>query len=385
MGATNLAEGHLKTATGISYQADGLRDTDVLSSPTLTNFVERGLNNGVLPITMNAYNNSARNDPTTGNCIVRLNGSLGSATQVIVDAGTVALDGMFYTISQTTYTVSTNTANLHSTHSSTAIANPSGTNDEAIMLVFVDPRKPNNISLIFGSFVDTSAGLYPSSPSAHLDRQSVVLASLRVGKGSSAVVIVGVEDKRTFYRAGPYPLAKTIVAGGSGSPAHLRNDFVSGFNAANLPLAGLGNIYARDPAGFHGGVEHGSGQTHLFYQGDIGSGTLAGGGGSYQITPVHRVSRWHGTYAALTAGRITFGTDILFAPLRSEEAGQPGYLVEIQMYANATGGLSRTLIQGVDYTIDANLITISNPSGWATAAGSLTHIHLTYVHSCHHA
>ena len=75
----------------------------------------------------------------------------------------------------------------------------------------------------------------------------------------------------------------------------------------------------------------------------------------------------------------------MFAPLRSEEAGQPGYLVEIQMYANATGGLSRTLIQGVDYTIDANLITISNPSGWATAAGSLTHIHLTYVHSCHHA
>jgi hypothetical protein len=383
MSATNLAEGHLKTATGISYQSDGLRDTDVLSSPTLTNFVERGLNNGVVPITMNSYDNTTRNDPTTGNCVVRLNGSLGSATQVIVDAGTVTLDGMFYTIAQTTYTVSTNTANLHSTHSSTAIANPSGADDEAIMLVFVDPRKPNNISLIYGTFVDTSSGLYPSSPSAHLDRQSIVLASLRVGKGASAIVILGVEDKRTFYRAGPYPLAKQIHS--DSSAAHLRNDFVAGFNAANLPIAGLGHLYSRDPAGFHGGVEHGSGQTHLFYQGDIGSGTLAGGGGSYQITPVHRVSRWHGTYAALTAGAIVFGTDILFAPLQSEEVGQPGYLVEVQMYANATGGLSRTLIQGVDYTVNATQIVITNPAGWTTAAPTLTHIHLTYVHSCHHA
>ena len=383
MGATNLAEGHLKTATGISYQADGLRDTDVLSSPTLTNFVERGLNNGVLPITMNAYNNTARNDPTTGNCIVRLNGSLGSATQVIVDAGTVLLDGMYYSIAQTTYTVSTNTANLHSTHSATAIANPSGTNDEAIMLVVVDPRKPNNISLIFGSFVDTASGLYPSSPSAHLDRQSVVLASLRVGKGSSAVVIVGVEDKRTFYRAGPYPLAKQIH--NNGDDAHLRNDFISGPNVANLPLAGLGNIYARDPAAFHTGFPHGQGQTHIFYQGDIGSGTLGGGGGSYQLTPVHRTSRWEGMFAALPGGEIVFGTTILFAPLRSEEATQPGYLVNIQMYADTVGGLSRILIQGRDYTVAADKIVIADPAGWASASPTLTHIHLTYVHSCHHA
>jgi hypothetical protein len=383
MGATNLAEGHLKTATGISYQADGLRDSDVLSSPTLTNFVERGLNNGVLPITMNAYNNTARNDPTTGNCIVRLNGSLGSATQVIVDAGTVLLDGMYYSIAQTTYTVSTNTANLHSTHSATAIANPSGTNDEAIMLVVVDPRKPNNVSLIFGSFVDTASGLYPSSPSAHLDRQSVVLASLRVGKGSSAVVIVGVEDKRTFYRAGPYPLAKQIH--NNGDDAHLRNDFISGPNVANLPLAGLGNIYARDPAGFHGGVPHGQGQTHFFYQGDIGSGILPGGGGSYQLTPVHRTSRWEGEFALLPGGEIIFGVDLLFAPLISEEQMQPGYLVNIQMYENASGGASRILIQGTDYTVAPDKIVISDPLSWVSPDPTLTHIHLTYVHSCHHA
>ena len=42
MSNTNLAEGHEKTATGAStYQNDGLRDTDVLTSPSLTNNVER--------------------------------------------------------------------------------------------------------------------------------------------------------------------------------------------------------------------------------------------------------------------------------------------------------------------------------------------------------
>ena len=43
-----LGEGHEKASQ--SYQTDGLRDTDVLASPTLTNFNERGLLNGVVPI-----------------------------------------------------------------------------------------------------------------------------------------------------------------------------------------------------------------------------------------------------------------------------------------------------------------------------------------------
>lgn len=382
MGNTNLAEGHLKTATGVSYQADGLRDTDVLTSPTLTNFVERGFLNGIVPVTMSAYNNTARNDANTGNCVVRLVGSLGSANQVIVDAGTVCLDGMFYAVSQTTYTVSANTANLDSTHSGSAISNPSGANEEAIMLVYIDPSKNNNIGLIYGSFVDTASGLFPSSPSAHLNQQSIVLASIRVGKGSSSVVIVGLEDKRTFFRPGPYPLAKQIHS--DGSAADIRNDHIAGFNAANLPITGLGHLYARDPAGFHGGVPHGMGQTHLFFQGDQGSGTLAGGGGSYQLTPVHRISKWTGQYAALPGGRINFGAEILFAPLLSEEPGLGNvYLVNIQMYQPVTGGAVRTLVQGLDYTVSPNRIEIIDPASWAVAAPTLSHIDLTYVHSGH--
>ena len=60
-------------------------------------------------------------------------------------------------------------------------------------------------------------------------------------------------------------------------------------------------------------------------------------------------------------------------------------MANIQMYADTVGGLSRTLIQGRDYTVAADKITIIAPASWATAAPTLTHIHLTYVHSCHHA
>ena len=41
-----IGQGH-ETASA-SHQTDGLRDTDVLASPTLTNFNERALMNGCL-------------------------------------------------------------------------------------------------------------------------------------------------------------------------------------------------------------------------------------------------------------------------------------------------------------------------------------------------
>ena len=53
MGTTGLNEGHEKLVTGATWQSDGLRDSDVLSTATLTNFTERGLLNGVIPLNLN--------------------------------------------------------------------------------------------------------------------------------------------------------------------------------------------------------------------------------------------------------------------------------------------------------------------------------------------
>ena len=97
MSNTNLSEGHEKTASS-TYQNDGLRDSDVLTSPSLTNWLERGNGNGIGPITLNRYDESDRNNPVSGNCCVRPNGTIGSTKQLFVDAGVAQLDGMFYNV-----------------------------------------------------------------------------------------------------------------------------------------------------------------------------------------------------------------------------------------------------------------------------------------------
>jgi len=386
MANTNLAEGHLKTATGVTYQSDGLRDTDVLTSPTLTNFVERSLFNGVLPITLNKYSDTARNDPTAGNCAVAPSGTLGSTSSITVQGGTVVLDGMFYTVAQTTYNVGTNTANLDSTHSSTAISNPSGANEEAIMLVYIDPSKPNNIGLIYGSFVDTGSGLYPSAPSAHLNQQSVVLAALRMGKGASTSTVEGVEDKRAFVRAGPMPLTSLIHSDGSHS--NPRNDHIAGFNAGNLPITDVGFLFARDPNGFHGGHVQGANQTHLFFQSDTGLDRTTGGGGVYQVTPIHRVSKAVIAYSAGPA-TINYGSPppggIMFKPLESEDDVSK-FLIDIHAYQNVAGTTHHIrLIQGTDYTVGGSNISVTDiATTYGGSAGPhVNFLEITYTHAGH--
>ena len=153
MANTNLAEGHEKTASS-TYQNDGLRDTDVLASPTLTNFVENGMGNGVIPLTLNRYDESDRNNPISGNACVRPNGTLGSTSELYVDTGVVQLDGMFYSVGSGSVLDIAASTNYHSSYHGSPIPNGSNAADEAILLVYVDPRLTNNIGFVYGSYVD---------------------------------------------------------------------------------------------------------------------------------------------------------------------------------------------------------------------------------------
>ena len=380
MSNTNLAEGHEKTATGAStYQNDGLRDSDVLTSPTLTNSVERGLSNGVIPITLNRYDEANRNNPVSGNACVRPNGTLGSTSTLYVDAGVVQLDGMFYNVgSASVLDISAPTNYLPAYHGA-AMPNGLTPTDEAILLVYVDPRLPNNIGFTYGSYVDTGTGLYPQSSSNHLVLQNTVLAAVRVGKGASAPVILAIEDKRVFIRAGP--IALSAIEHSDGTENNLRNDFVAGFNAGNLPITELGVLFARNPAG-SSATPQGGGQTHLFYQSDQGLGATVGGGGVYQITPVHRTSITPPIpYVAPVV--LPFGTaapaGLLFKPLLSEEDGATP-LVTINVYDAANAHL-KTLISPVDFVLSPTDLTLNNPAaiGLPTAAIAV----ITYVHAGH--
>ena len=106
-----LGQGH-ETAFQ-SYQTDGLRDTDVLASPTLTNFNERGLLNGVVPIISNDYDSGSRNNSTSGNCACSTSGS----QSIVIAAGTLCVDGQFYSITTATLNAATVTAQ-YATHNS---------------------------------------------------------------------------------------------------------------------------------------------------------------------------------------------------------------------------------------------------------------------------
>ena len=323
---TDISEGHNKTATSASYQFEGLRDTDVLTTATLTNITENLLGNGVIPVGLNNYNDSDRNNPMSGNCHVAPVGSVGSTNQITVATGTVCVDGMYYTVGGGSAIDITAASNYHVDYhpggtaggiggSVAPIPNGTASTDEAILLVYVDPRGPQNIGLVYGGYVDTASNQFPSTPFAHLVRQTTVLAWLRIGKGASNPVIHQVEDKRTFIRPGPVALSSLIDKDSATDHENPRNDMIAGLNAANLPITDMGLLYARDPTGLT--APEGSGETHLFYQTD--ATPLK----SYQITPVHKQSRitmaWSGPM------QIPFNTappaGMSFLPLVCPESG----------------------------------------------------------------
>ncbi len=376
MGTTGITEGHEKTGTGASWQADGLRDSDVLSSATLTNFVERGIGNGVIPINLTNYGADAggsdRNNPIVGNCVVRPN-SGGATNSIFVDAGVVCLDGVFYSVgSGTAFDINTN-AYYNSRFNAGGMVLPSGSNQECWVLVIVDPELngTNNIGLVCGPIVDVSTGLYPQMPYSHLVKQSVVLAAMRITY-ASPLNVAAIEDKRMFIRGGPMPL--TTLVKSDGTPTDPINDYgtTPSLTAGTLPETGLGVFYARDPIGHQPALAlpHGAGQTHLFYQSDIAVG--AGAGGSYQITPVHRSEKQilsvGGGAGALTALACT--------PLASATGAPNTHLVSI-LWTNANGSSTKAWVENVHYTVSGKVVSVT-AAGAAAGAAEITYTHAGY-------
>jgi len=358
-----IGQGHEKADQ--TDQSDGLADGDVLSSPTLTNFNERGLMNGVVPTLLNDYNDTARNTTNSGDCVCTKSGT----QSIVIAVGTILVDGVFYEIGTQTLNAATVTAQ-YATYNSTAPTLTSS-NHERILLVYFDPTITGNIGFVYGAELDTSGGTYPTSPKDHLVKQTIVLASARLRKVDNTVQIAGVEDKRVFIRPGPFPVSSLI--NGAGAATMPTNTFVSG-NAGTAPVPGLGFIFARDPLGLGGSFADGRGATHLFYQSDLRIDQL-GTGGAYQITPTHRTSIKTATYTG-PAVNVT----LAHSPLGSQDEATTK-LVDVLLYRdNATPRFIATLVQGLDYTISANVVTINTSLGYTPTP---TDVKITYVHAGH--
>ena len=173
-----------------------------------------------------------------------------------------------------------------------------------------------------------------------------------------------------FVRPGPFPLASLVNAAGNATmPA---NNFISGDKHSEPTHNRFRFLFARDPAGL-GDHPDGSGGTHLFYQSDLRV-NQSGTGGAYQITPTHRTSILTDTYVG---SQKTFTLE--YSPLGSQDEATTK-LVEVVMYKSGTPRFIATLIQGLDFTISANVVTVNGSLGYT---GTPTHVKITYVHAGH--
>ena len=359
-----IGQGH-ETASQTSYQEDGLQDADILSSPTLTNFNERALLNGVVAASLNQYDDANRNTTQTGNCAV----SVSSGDTVVVAAGTVLLDGLLHSISAINIDITDTVNNAKFPKNSNTLPSLTGLNYERVMLVYIDPTITGKVACVYGDEVNTATGVYAQSPSAHLSSQTIVLASARLSY-SSGVTIAKMNDKRVFIRPGPYALTALENSSGTAtSPAN--SGFITGVTAS-APITDMGFLFARDPVGL-GSYPNGNGETHLFYQSDQRI-DLLGSGGAYQITPTHRTSIVTDTY---TGAEKT--VTLAYAPLGSQDEASTK-LVEAVIYRTSTPRFIATLIQGLDFTISGKVVTIAASLGHTITP---TNVRITYVHAGH--
>ena len=216
---TNPKAGHT-SATGMSTNAQGLRDGDGLTSPSLTNLYEGLHGNGILRLADGAKGDSLRNSIVSGTPGYIEEGS--GAAELTVYGGYCVLDGVLYKFaggpgSSETFAVGT-TANysgyLHSVPTS---------NSEVFVVVYLVGRNTPEAHLKYeiGTPTAPSVGtpLVPSrflsSPSTTGDtdtnHQSTVIAVVRWGmtggagnvNASLASNTPTIHDRRTFLRPTP--------------------------------------------------------------------------------------------------------------------------------------------------------------------------------------
>ena len=329
----------------------------MLSTASLTGFVERGIYNGIIPITLTDYSQdsggSDRNNPISGNCAVRKNTG-GASNSIFVDTGVACLDGAFYSTGTVSAIDIDTAARYNARFNPGGMVLPTALNEECWVLVIVDPELAgayNNVGFVGGTVVDTSTGIYPQMPANHLIKQSAILGAVRVTYGTPTLVVAACEDKRVFIRGGPIPI--TSLFDSAGNPTDPINDYgVSpSLNAGDLPITNLGEIYGRNPQGFQAiDFIHGAGETHLFYQADNAIGS--GAGGAYQLTPVHRQAKE--TLAYIGAGAV----GLTLSPLLTEFSATE-HLITATWF-DATGVAMAPLKEGPHYSVSGKTLTFTD-------------------------
>jgi hypothetical protein len=202
------------TAANFTLAQDGLRDGDVITSPSLTNLIEAVHGNGIIRLQDSAYGMTSRNDTSTnspGHC------TRTAKSTFTVAGGLCVMDGVLYSFgggpgATTTMTIDNTLAYADTT----ALAS----GQEAVYVVYICASSNSShtnarVRIAGGSPVATSGNVYPPIPDGYLTNpntvlgassekngHALVLATIRCdydsAGGNDNVDIIEVNDKRHF-------------------------------------------------------------------------------------------------------------------------------------------------------------------------------------------
>ena len=259
----NPKSGH--TAANITLGVDGLRDGDVITSPSYTNLLEGIHGNGILRLQDGAREQANRNEVMTnapGHCV------RASASTLTVHGGFCVLDGALYQFAGGPGgTVTLAMENAQNYVVSTALAS----GEEVLYVVYLVGNSnaaysSSRVRVLGGTPTTTATGVYPPVPDGFLtdpittvaekNAQTTVLAVIRAiykssGGGGDSIDIVEVNDKRVFLHTSPQyitPLSTSSTTANASSVVRAYNTGIN--NDAQLKAL----EFATDEQGDFGGT-----------------------------------------------------------------------------------------------------------------------------------
>mgnify|MGYP003146272437 FL=1 len=247
----NPLSGH--TAAGNTLGQDGLRDGDVITSPSITNAIEAIHGNGILRLRDSAYFNSGRNlvDGSEGALSAG-----GSANELTLQGGYCVLDGAIYEFGGGPG--DTVTITLGDAAQGTGTALTAAGSQQVVYTIFLAAAGSTagataghaGVHYAGGTPVDVTSGVYPTLPTQYLsdynggtttyNEQVIVLGVVRckynAGAGPHKVEVIEINDKRVFLRTNPQymiPLTKGGTAADSATKqSQIRRNGGDGINNA---------------------------------------------------------------------------------------------------------------------------------------------------------
>ena len=265
----NPNAGH--TEAQLTWSSDGLRDGDVITSPTLTNLVHGVHGDGILRLQDNTFSMTSRNEVMTQSPghVIRAD-----ADTITIKGGYCVMDGVLYSFAGGPgQTVSLNIDNAQNYCSST----PLTAGQECTYTVYLvassnSAHASSRVKIVGGSPTTVATGVYPPTPTYHnvdpigayseLNSHSIVIATLRCvfdagGSTADKVSIVEINDKRVFIRPSPdyiMPLVAHIGDATAADAATLNRTYRNGVNTdvQLKSVFGSGHVESGDFGGVHG-------------------------------------------------------------------------------------------------------------------------------------